>query len=202
MMTDSKLTALQERFCVEYLVDLNAAQAAKRAGSTAERYDQAGYEFLRNPEIAARIAELQAERSRETKIDAAWLLSRLAQEADADINDIYDEFGAVRPLSEWPPIFRKGLVAGIEVEELVEEVDDPDADFDEPRKIRKTRGRVVKFKLDSRVKRLELIGRHIGVQAFRENVNLSGAVGVAAIPAGSLTDDELRTLAGIPLDPK
>lgn len=195
-----KLTDKQAKFCEEYMLDLNATQAAIRAGYSVDTARQMGAENLSKPDISDRIAELQAERSKTTKIDAAWLLSRLAAEADADVNDIYDEFGAVRPISEWPTIFRKGLIAGIEVEELVHEVDDPDADFDEPRKITVKKGRVVKFKLDSRVKRLELIGRHIGVQAFRENVNLTGAVAVANIPAEDLPDEVLRTLAGITLD--
>ena len=177
------LTDLQARFAEEYLLDLNATQAAIRAGSTAERQDQAGYEFLRNPEVQEYIQVLRAERSKTTKIDAAWLLERLAAEASADVRDLYDEHGAVRPIDEWPLIFRQGLIQGIEVEEEYDEVDDPDEDFRDPddlrkrKKIRKAVGRVVKFKLDSRVKRLELIGRHIGVQAFRDQVGLGGPNG-------------------------
>lgn len=172
-----KLTDKQAKFCEEYLLDLNATQAAIRAGYSPDTARQIASKLLSEVDTQATIAALQAERSKTTRIDAAWLLARLAAEAEADINEIYDEFGAVRPMSEWPMIFRKGLVAGVEVEELFEEVDDPDADFDEPRKVRRTRGRITKFKLDSRVKRLELIGRHIGVQAFREQVGLSGPNG-------------------------
>src|SRR3990167_2648262 len=79
-LPDMSLTPLQERFCEEYLKDLNASQAAKRAGSKAENTSPAGSEFLANPNVAARITEMKAARSAETKIDAAWLLTRLAQE--------------------------------------------------------------------------------------------------------------------------
>ena len=205
-----KLTDLQARFAEEYLIDLNATQAAIRAGCNNASYGSAavsGHEFLNNPNVQEYIQAMQAERSKRTKIDADWLLDRLAAEADADVNDLYDEFGAVRPISEWPLMFRKGLVQGIDVEEEYQEVDDPDQDFDDPdaprkrkrKTIRKAVGRVVKFKLDSRVKRLELIGRHIGVQAFKENVSLSGSIGVTNIPADKLTDEQLQVLANIPL---
>lgn len=196
----SKLTDKQAAFCEEYLLDLNATQAAIRAGYSVDTARNTASENMAKPDIQARIAELQAERSQRTTIDADWLLNRLAAEADADINDIYDEFGAVRPMSEWPMIFRKGLIAGVEIEELVHEVDDPDSDFDEPRKITVRKGRVVKFKLDSRVKRLELIGRHIGVQAFKDNVDLRAMVAVANIDAASLPDEALEALAGVALN--
>jgi phage terminase small subunit len=162
------LTPLQERFCEEYLKDLNASQAAKRAGSKAENERTAGSEFLANPNVAARIAQLKAERSAETKIDAAWLLSRLAEEATANIADLYDENGLLKSVHEWPEIWRIGLIQGIETEEL----------FEGRGEAREHVGRLHKVKISDRVKRLELIGRHIGVQAFRDKLELTGDVHV------------------------
>lgn len=196
-----KLTDLQARFAEEYLVDLNATQAAIRAGCNVSSNGSAraaGSEFLANPNVEEYIQALQAERSARTKIDADWLLKRLADEATADVADIYDEFGALRPVYEWPLMFRQGLVQGLEVKEEYEEADDPEYP-DEGRKVRVSSGRTVKVKLSDRVKRLELIGRHIGVQAFKENVSLSGAIGVTNIPAETLTDEQLAVLANIPL---
>lgn len=164
--------------------------------------------MLADADISERVQFLLAERSKNTRIDAQWLLNRLAAEAQADVNEIYDEFGAVRPISEWPLIFRQGLIAGIEVEEEYDEVDDPDQeprDFDDPRpvkKIRKAVGRVVKFKLDSRVKRLELIGRHIGVQAFREQIGLSnpngGPIEVAVSARDRIADRLAKLTPALP----
>lgn len=196
-----KLTALQARFAEEYLVDLNATQAAIRAGCNNANIGSArvsGHEFLTNPNVADYIQALQQERSARTSIDADWLLKRLADEATADVAAIYDEFGALRPVHEWPLMFRQGLVQGLEVKEEYEEADDPEYP-DEGRKVRVARGRTVKVKLSDRAKRLELIGRHIGVQAFKENVSLSGAIGVTNIPAETLTDEQLAVLANIPL---
>lgn len=74
-----KLTELQERFCQEYLVDLNATGAARRAGYKAKRLDQAAYEVLRKPEIEARIAQLQLERGRRTRITQDYVLENLEE---------------------------------------------------------------------------------------------------------------------------
>jgi phage terminase small subunit len=153
------LTPKQQRFVDEYLIDLNATQAAIRAGYEASNADVTGPRMLGNVGIAGAIAERQQERSEKTQIDAAWMLLRLADEATADLADLYGEDGQLLPIKQWPLIWRQGLVAGIEAEELtVEGV---------------TMGIVRKVKLSDRVKRLELIGRHVNVQAFKENVEVT-----------------------------
>ena len=73
-MAKPKLTAKQEMFCLEYLIDLNATQAAIRAGYKSDNAKQTATENLSKPIIAERIATLFDERSRETKIDAAYVL--------------------------------------------------------------------------------------------------------------------------------
>lgn len=184
METGQKLTDLQERFALEYLVDLNATRAAERAGSKATNLTVAGSEFLANPNVAARIAELKEERSRETKIDAAWLLKRLADEATANIADLYDEEGGLKSVHDWPEIWRIGLVQGMDVEERYEG--------------REERTRVVtrKIKISDRAKRLELIGRHVNVQAFKDQIEGMLAVN-ATVDVGKLTFEQLAVLASI-----
>jgi phage terminase small subunit len=106
--------ARHERFAQEYLLDLNATQAAIRTGYSAKTAEQQGNRVFRNVQVQARIAELQAERAERTKIDADWVLARLAQEMQADVADLYDDDGKVKPIRQWPMIWRQGLVAGIE----------------------------------------------------------------------------------------
>lgn len=187
------LNAKQQRFCEEYLIDLNASQAAIRAGYSADTAYSIGSENLSKPEISARIAELQAKRAAATGIDAAWLLNRLADEAKADVNDLYDDEDNLLPVRDWPLIWRQGLVQGLEVEEI----------YEGKGKDRVNVGRLRKVKLDSRVKRLELIGRHIGVGAFKDVINLAGAIEVrTTIDVTGLTDEQVRVLASIPAQPK
>lgn len=156
-----RLTAMQARFVDEYLIDLNATQAAIRAGYAHPTTQ--GPRLLDNVGVATAIAAAQAERTKRTEIDADWVLTRLASEADADLADILDEAGAIKPVKEWPLIWRQGLVAGIDVQE----------NMIEGEKI----GQTVKIKLSDRIKRIELIGKHVNVQAFRERMEHSGPNG-------------------------
>lgn len=152
------LNPQRRRFVEEYLVDLNGTEAAIRAGYSAKSAKAQASQLLAVPEIQAAVSEAQASRSVRTKIDADWVLSRLAEEADADVADLYDESGALKPVKDWPLIWRKGLVAGLDVEEVREEG--------------VTVAVVRKVKLSDRTKRIELIGKHVGVQAFREQLGI------------------------------
>lgn len=158
------LTPKQQRFVDEYLIDLNATQAAIRAGYSEKTAASQGERLLRNVEINAAINAARSERSQETKIDAAWVLKRLAAEAQADVADLYDDDGNLLPVKQWPLIWRQGLVAGIDVEDL----------FEGRGEDRERIGRVLKIKLSDRVRRLELIGKHIGVNAFQDIVEHKG----------------------------
>lgn len=161
------LTAKQARFVEEYLVDLNATQAAVRAGYSEKTARQVGSENLTKPVIQSAISAAQSERSERTKINSDWVLLRLAQEANADIADLYDDDGALRPVREWPEIWRTGLVTAVDVEEMTSDGD--------------AIGRVRKVKLSDRIKRIELIGRHVNVQAFRDQGTVSGTLNINVI---------------------
>lgn len=164
-----KLTAKQSRFCEEYLIDLNATKAAIRAGYSEDSAGDIGAQLLGKTHIRAEIDRLMEERSKKTGVNAAWLLDRLAQEATADIADLYDDFGYLLPVKEWPMIWRQGLVQGIDVEEL----------YEGRGKSKEKVGELKKIRLSDRVRRLELIGRHIGVKAFEDTVNVKGLDGLA-----------------------
>ena len=160
------LTAKQQRFVDEYLVDLNATQAAIRAGYSQKTARQVGAENLTKPVIADAVAKAQASRSERVQIDADWVLTRLASEATADLADIYDEDGGLKPVHDWPLIWRQGLVAGIEAVEEFETVDGE----------RRSIGMVRKVKLSDRIKRIELIGKHVDVQAFKDQIEHKGGI--------------------------
>lgn len=157
----AELTAKQRLFVAEYLKDLNATQAAIRAGYSERTAQAMGAENLTKPLIKAQIDAALADREERTQIDADWVLKRLAAEAEADIADLYDEAtGALLPVHKWPKIWRQGLVAGVDVyEEKLDGV-----------KI----GETVKVKLSDRIKRIELIGRHVRVKAFEDTINVKG----------------------------
>lgn len=153
-----ELTPLQRLFVLEYLKDFNATQAAIRAGYSEKTASQIAYELLQNPLVVAQIENEKAQRLDRLQVDADWMLKRLIHEAEADLAELYDDDGRLKPVNEWPEIWRKGLVAGIEVEEL----------FEGRGEDREHVGTLRKVKLADRTKRLELIGRHVDVQAFTD----------------------------------
>ncbi|AHV96146.1 terminase small subunit [Paenibacillus sabinae] len=95
------LTAKQELFCKEYIVDLNATQAAIRAGYSERTAGSVGHENLKKPEIADKIAELQQERGKKVGIDAQWVLDRLVELTDRCMQGepVTDREG--NPTGEW-----------------------------------------------------------------------------------------------------
>jgi phage terminase small subunit len=84
------LTAKQQRFVEEYLVDLNAAAAARRAGYSAHRADAMGFENLRKPELAAAIFERRAKLAEQTGRTVAAVM--------ADIGRVRDD--AMKPVTD------------------------------------------------------------------------------------------------------
>ncbi|MDG4948817.1 terminase small subunit [Actinobacillus equuli subsp. haemolyticus] len=74
-----KLTDKQQRFVEEYLIDLNATQAAIRAGYSENTATEIGYENLTKPHIQNAIAEAQKQRSQRTQITQDEVLNRLLE---------------------------------------------------------------------------------------------------------------------------
>ena len=76
---NAKLTPKQQCFVDEYLIDLNATQAAVRAGYSKNSARQIGDENLSKPVIAAAVAQAMQERSEATKIDSEWVLRQAVE---------------------------------------------------------------------------------------------------------------------------
>lgn len=154
----SKLTAKQEMFCREYLIDLNGTQAAIRAGYSKRTARQAATENLAKPAVAARLKDLMAAREERTQVTSDDVLKILYEDATADLAELFDDGGQIKPIHEWPLVFRRGLVAGIDNEEI----------FGGSGKERVSIGNLVKVKLADRTRIKELLGKHQGVGAFIE----------------------------------
>lgn len=148
-----QLTSKQELFCREYLKDLNATQAAIRAGYSVKSAQEQASRLLSNVMVQSRISELKADRNEEVGIDAAYVLRRLVEIDQMDVLDILLPNGELKPIKDWPKTWRTTL-SGIDVTEMAG--DDP--------------GFLKKIKWPDKVKNLELLGKHVTVQAFKENV--------------------------------
>ncbi len=80
MTANGTLTAKQDTFCREYLVDLNATAAARRAGYSAKNADKIGSELLGKTGVAARVCELQAEAATRNEISLDDVIQMLVED--------------------------------------------------------------------------------------------------------------------------
>lgn len=154
------LTAKKRLFCHEYILDLNGTQAAIRAGFAKSRAAVTASELLKEPEVIALIDELKSARAARLQADSDQVLSDLMEYRSADLREIYNENGAIKPIHEWPRFFSSLGVVSIESFEEYEGRGDK----------RELVGYVRKVKWENKTKVLELIGKHVAVNAFREKV--------------------------------
>jgi phage terminase small subunit len=87
------LNERQEAFCEEYIIDLNATQAAIRAGYSKKTSYSIGQRLLKHVEVATRVKELREARAEKLNLDAYWVLKRLM--------DISDRSIQAEPVLEW-----------------------------------------------------------------------------------------------------
>lgn len=92
----NKLTDKQERFCQEYMRDLNATQAAKRAGYSDNTANEQGSQNLAKLNIQERISELKEEIAERNRISVDELVSTLAGMVRFDIAELYNEDGDLK----------------------------------------------------------------------------------------------------------
>jgi len=155
----ANLTPKQQRFVEEYLIDLNATQAAIRAGYSEKTAKVIAAQNLSKLNVQEAIEEAQSKRAEQTQIDAAYVLKRLVEIDQMDVLDIMDDQMKIRPVNEWPKVWRQYV---INLENL--ELSDGEGCFK-------------KIKWPDKVKNLELIGKHVSVGAFKEKVEHTGANG-------------------------
>lgn len=162
------LSPRQQLFIEEYLVDLNATQAAIRAGYSKRTAHSQGPRLLENVEIRRAIAKAQEERARNVRVEAHEVLRELKRIALVDIGEAFDAEGRLKPIHEMPPDVRRAI-AGIEVEEL----------FEGRGEERQQVGCVRKVKFIDKKGALELLGKHL--KLWVDRVEHSGAVPIAVV---------------------
>jgi phage terminase small subunit len=136
-----KLSDRDRQFVNEYLVDFNAAKAAKRAGHTGQK--SKGWQIKRRKAIAAAIEQAIAERSKRTQITADRVLREYARIAFADIRS-----------------FAKGQQGVTDLKSVATLTDDEAAAVVELNGIP---GKGLKVKLHDKKKALDALARHLGL---------------------------------------
>ena len=153
----------QIKFVEEYIKSLNATDAAIRAGYSKKTARSQGSRLLTNVDIQNAIQEAKAERQERTKIDADYVLRRLVEIDQMDVLDIMDDQMKIRPVNEWPKVWRQ-YVTNLENLELSD-----------------GEGCFKKIKWPDKVKNLELLGKHVSVGAFKDRIEHSGQLEIQSL---------------------
>ena len=156
------MTKKQKRFVEEYLVDLNATQAAIRAGYSPESAGAIGSENLKKPEIRARIDKEMAELSKRTGVNQERVIRELAKVAFVNMAEVVD-FDTAQ-LLPGATAEDTAAIASVKVKTIP-----TDAGLGIEREIRAA----------DKLKALELLGKHFGM--FTDQLKLSGDMGVQII---------------------
>lgn len=107
-----RLTPLQARFVEEYLIDLNGAAAAERAGIAPHRARQQAHRWITNDYIAEEISKAKNARSKRTQVTADGVVERLRQIFYTDLTEVVSWASGViqlRDSAEIPPEHRAAL---------------------------------------------------------------------------------------------
>ena len=121
LVDNDELTDKQKRFCEEYIVDLNATQAAIRAGYSSKTAEAIGFENLKKPKIQKEIERLKEARSKRTEITADRVLKELARIGYSKITDYLEVVEGKRVVGKTEtgePITEKKKV--VEIKETVD----------------------------------------------------------------------------------
>lgn len=162
------LTAMQEAYAQEYVkCPENQTQSAINAGFSTKTAAVKASVMMRDERIQKRIAELMEERNKRLRVSADYVLLRLVEIDQMDVLDILNDDGSLKPIREWPKIWRTTL-SGFDLSSTIMNMDETSIETI-----------LKKIKWPDKVKNLELIGKHVDVNAFRERLEVSGTVTIA-----------------------
>lgn len=160
----ANLTPKQQRFVDEYLIDLNATQAAIRAGYSVKTAGEQSSRLLTNVRIQNAVANAMAIRSIRTGINQDRIMTELAKIAFVKITDIVNDDGEIMNTASDDDL---ACIESVKVKQIPTKAGDMGIERE--------------VKLSSKLKALELLGKHIGMWDDRLNVNLNIPVVISGV---------------------
>lgn len=148
-------TAQQRLFVRDYLNDFNGIMAAIRTGYARRTALSITSENLTKPDIQNALARAVEERYAQAEGDATLLLLQLVEEINADIADLFNDDGGLKPMDEWPAVWQRarGQCRGGGLSSRQDGF---------PQR------RICRITFSDRLRRLELIGCHVDVARLPE----------------------------------
>lgn len=178
------MTDAQKRFCDEYLIDLNATRAYKVAYPNCKKDETAranSSRLLTNANIQNYVTDKQKELEKRTEITQDMVVQELAKIGFFNIKDIYNKDGTLKHISD----IDEGTARAISSVKTLQKagsmkisINPEGKDVEVP--IENIPEQTIEFKINDKVKALELLGRHLGM--FNDvNVNMKNAVQVELV---------------------
>lgn len=164
----AELNDKQKRFCEEYLVDLNATQAAIRAGYSENTAKEQASRLLTNVNLQEYLTTLRLELQQDTGVTPKRVIQEYARIAFSDIRALYNEDGSLKNITDLTEDEAAAL-AGVDVDEL----------WDGYGEERQQNGLSKKIKRYDKVKALDSLARHLGLferdnQQSKPVINING----------------------------
>lgn len=151
----AKLNEKQQRFVDEYLIDLNATQAAIRTGYSAKTADVQGSRLLANVKVQQAISVAMAERSKRTGVNQDRVVLELAKMAFVKMTDVVDSNGRIKADASDDDL------------SCIESVKYKSSDTDTGSSVER------EVKIASKIKSLELLGKHLGMWNDKLDVTIA-----------------------------
>jgi phage terminase small subunit len=165
------LNPRQEQFAHEYLIDLNATQAAIRSGYSAHTAAQIGERLLRKVEIQQLIQHGVQERSQRTQVSADRVITELARIAFFDPRNLYAPDGSLR---------------------AVHDLDEDTARVLTSLEIQNAEGaQRTRMRWADKLAALEQLGRHLGLFQQKYQLDLNMKARVVIVPAKAAPLDQV-----------
>lgn len=156
----ANLTPKQERFAQLYVELGNASEAYRQAYESKAKPESVhvrASEMLSDSKIRVRVQELAQAAAERAEIDASYVLRRLVEIDQMDAADILDDEGGLKPVSEWPKVWRT-TISGMDINRLSSIGGGENA----------LESVIQKIKWPDKLRNLELLGKHLTVGAFVE----------------------------------
>ena len=179
-----KLTAKQQRFIEEYMVDLNATQAAIRANYSKKTAQRTGSENLSKPLIIAEIVKKRNKLTFKAEISRERVLKEEICLAMVDSGELFDPDGCLIAPKDLPEYVRRAI-SSIEVKEI-----GIDPETGEMR-------RQYKYKLWDKGRSIERLEKHLGL--FQADNEQGGQSDLAALLTRIASAGPYRPLAAPPV---
>jgi len=171
-----KLTPKQRIFVAEYMIDLNATQAAIRAGYSEDTARQIGTENLAKPAILELINKRMEERAKRTEVTADRIINETAKLAFFSAKKLFNEDGTPKQIHEIDDD-TAAAISGIEV------VTVGNAEYGI--------GQITKYKVSDKNSALEKLYKHNGLYApVKQEISVKKAEPILIIDVDSDEDDD------------